>query len=204
MTATATQFDYPNLSFYLDLAKKTINKFGSKMYIGLTKEMLNNEDAISDVAHALMIADWRYDDNRPGKITGKKKTRYSYRNQCALWAIQTYATKARKKKNHHFSLDNFIDGDDDNSSFDSMLADERQIPAIDYVLNKEKTELSNDLLNTIFNSNILTDKQSEQLRMYYIDGLTLQEIGDRFNITREAVRQTVKNALNKLRMVLDE
>lgn len=203
MTVT-TNFEYPNLSFYLDLAKKTINKFGSKMYMGLTKEMLNNEDAVSDVAHALMVADWKYDDARTGKITGKKKTRYSYRNQCALWAIQTYATKARKKKNHYFSLDNYIDGNEDNASFDSVLADDSQVPAIDQLLNKEKEQLSNDLLNNIFNSNLLTDKQAQQLRMYYIDGLTLQEIGDRFNITREAVRQTVKNALNKLRILFNE
>lgn len=201
---TTTQFEYADLSFYLDLAKKTINKFGSKMYMGLTKEMLNNEDAISDVAHAIMIADWRYDDNRVGKTTGKKKTRYSYRNQCALWAIQTYATKARKKKNHFFSLDNFIDGNEDNSSFESVLADQKQLPPIDAILNLEKDQLTSDFIETIFSSNILTDKQAQQLRMYYIDGLTLQEIGDRFNITREAVRQTVKNALNKLKVIFNE
>lgn len=199
-----TQFEYADLSFYIDLAKKTINKFGSKMYMGLTKEMLNNEDAISDVAHAIMIADWRYDDNRVGKTTGKKKTRYSYRNQCALWAIQTYATKARKKKNHFFSLDNFIDGNEDNSSFESVLADQKQLPPIDAILNLEKDQLTSDFIETIFSSNILTDKQAQQLRMYYIDGLTLQEIGDRFNITREAVRQTVKNALNKLKVIFNE
>jgi RNA polymerase sigma factor (sigma-70 family) len=199
--SVATDFDYPSLSFYIDLAKKTINKFGSKMYIGLSKEMLNNEDAVSDVAHAIMIADWRYDDDRAGKITGKKKTRYSYRNQCALWAIQTYATKARKKKNHYFSLDNYIDGDDENSSFDSILADSKQIPAIECILEQEKHELTASLLENIFNSNILTDKQVQQIRMYYIDGMTLQEIGDKFNITREAVRQTVKNGLDKLKVL---
>lgn len=201
---TTTQFEYADLSFYLDLAKKTINKFGSKMYMGLTKEMLNNEDAISDVAHAIMIADWRYDDNRVGKTTGKKKTRYSYRNQCALWAIQTYATKARKKKNHFFSLDNFIDGNEDNSSFESVLADQKQLPPIDAILNLEKDQLTSDFIETIFSSNILTDKQAQQLRMYYIDGLTLQEIGDRFNITREAVRQTIKNALSKIKVIFNE
>lgn len=174
---TTTQFEYPNLSFYIDLAKKTINKFGSKMYIGLSKEMLCNEDAIADVAHALMVADWKYDDNRIGKNTGKKKTRYSYRNQCALWAIQTYATKSKRKKNHFLSLDNFIDGMED-ASFESVLADENQLPAIDTILSKEKNHLTEELVNSIFSSNILTEKQAQQLRMYYIDGLTLQEIGD--------------------------
>lgn len=197
---TATQFEYPSLSFYTELAKKTINKFGSKMYMGLTKEMLSNEDAIADVAHALMVADWKYDDKRIGKVTGKQKTRYSYRNQCALWAIQTYATKAKKKKNYHFSIDNYVDGEEE-SSFESVLADERQLPALEYILNQEKTDLTNELLDTIFSSNILTEKQAKQLQLYYIEGLTLQEIGEQFNITREAVRQSIKNGINKLKVI---
>lgn len=201
---TTAQFEYADLSFYLDLARKTINKFGSKMYMGLTKEMLNNEDAVSDVAHAIMVADWKYDDNRVGKTTGKKKTRYSYRNQCALWAIQTYATKAKKKKNYCLSLDNYIDSSDDNSSFDTILSDDKQIPAIDQLMCQEKNELSTELLNTIFSSNILTEKQSQQLYLYYIEDMTLQEIGDKFNITREAVRQTVKNAIEKIRTVFND
>lgn len=201
--SVATDFDYPSLSFYIDLAKKTINKFGSKMYIGLSKEMLNNEDAVADVAHAIMVADWRYDDDRAGKVTGKKKTRYSYRNQCALWAIQTYATKARKKKNHYLSLDSYIDNDE-KSSFDTILADNKQVPAIERILKQEKHELISSLLDNIFNSNILTDKQVQQIRMYYIDGMTLQEIGNKFNITREAVRQTVKNGLEKLQALFTD
>jgi RNA polymerase sigma factor (sigma-70 family) len=38
--------------------------------------------------------------------------------------------------------------------------------------------------------------------MYYIEDYTLQEIGDHFNITREAVRQTIKNSIKKLREIL--
>lgn len=198
---TLTTFEYPSLSFYTELAKKTINKFGSKMYIGLTKEMLSNEDAIADVAHALMVADWKYDDKRVGRVTGKQKTRYSYRNQCALWAIQTYATKAKKKKNYHFSLDNYIDNEEE-SCFESVLADESQLPALETVINQEKIDLTNDLLKNIFDSNILTDKQSKQVYLYYIEGMTLQDIGDQFNVTREAVRQSIKNAILKLRDLL--
>ena len=92
-------FEFPSLTFYTELAKKTISKFGNKMYGTLSTEMLSNEDAISDVANALMTADWKYDSNRVGAVTGQKKTRYSYRNQCAIWAIKTYASKSKKKKN---------------------------------------------------------------------------------------------------------
>ena len=73
--------EFDDLKVYLNLAKKTINKFGGS----LAKEMLRSEDAISDVASAIMQGDWKWDANRTGK-TGQKKTRYSYRNQCAIWA----------------------------------------------------------------------------------------------------------------------
>ena len=78
------QFD--SLDTYIQLAKKTISKFAPKFYNGLAAEMLSNEDAISDIATAIMSADWKFDSNRVGP-TGLKKTQYSYRNQCVIWAM---------------------------------------------------------------------------------------------------------------------
>jgi RNA polymerase sigma factor (sigma-70 family) len=191
---------YDSLSSYINLAKKTISKFGPKIYNGLSKEMLKNEDAIADVAYAIMIADWKYDENRIGKSTGKKKTRYSYRNQCAIWAIQTYATKSKKKRNI-LSIDNNIQSDDGNT-YESLLADSIDYQPVNSIIDREKTELSNSLVKMIFDSNILTDKQKSQLQMYYFDDMTLQQIGDHFGVTREAVRQTIKNSVKKLQEVL--
>ena len=108
------QEKYCSMSEYVSLAKKTINKFAPQFYNGLNKEMLNNEDAISDVATAIMYADWRYDPNREGS-SGMKKTLYSYRNQCAIWAIQTYITNKYKKTKtqENMSLDfSFTNSDD--------------------------------------------------------------------------------------------
>ena len=48
---------FESLSFYINLAKKTISKFAPKFYNGLSIEMLQNEDAVSDIATALMYAD---------------------------------------------------------------------------------------------------------------------------------------------------
>ncbi len=62
-------FEFPSLTFYTELAKKTISKFGNKMYGTLSTEMLSNEEAIADVANALMTADWKYDSNRVGAVT---------------------------------------------------------------------------------------------------------------------------------------
>jgi RNA polymerase sigma factor (sigma-70 family) len=146
-----------------------------------------------------MVADWKYDNDRVGKITGKKKTRYSYRNQCAIWAIQTYLTKKGKGRSL-LSIDNYIKEDD--NTYDKLIIDESEIQPLDNIINDENLELTNELVEMIFNSNILNDRQKQQLRMYYIEDYTLQEIGDHFNITREAVRQTIKNSIKKLREIL--
>jgi hypothetical protein len=80
------------------LAKKIISKFSPSFYSGLRQELLSNEEAISEIAEAIMIADWRWDKDRTGH-EGKSKTKYSYRNQCGLWAIKTYVSNKYNKKN---------------------------------------------------------------------------------------------------------
>ena len=122
--------EYDDLSVYLNLAKKIISKFGKSA----AKNMLKNDDAIADVAHAIMVADWKYDNDRVGKTTGKKKTRYSYRNQCAIWSIQTYLTKRGKNKNM-LSIDNYINEDD--NTYDSLIVDESEYQPIDNIIYDE-------------------------------------------------------------------
>jgi RNA polymerase sigma factor (sigma-70 family) len=182
---------FDSLSTYISLAKKTISKFGPKFYNGLSTEMLKNEEAISDVATALMYADWRFDADRPGK-SGQKKTLYSYRNQCAIWAIKTYVTNKYKSKKH-LSLDHDNDHD---QKLDSMIPDSRQLSPIDSLIESEyHSNLSNDI-EQLFNSSALSSKQKEQIEMYYFEDKTLSEIGKEFGVSREAVRQNIKRGLD--------
>ena len=37
------------------------------------------------------------------------------------------------------------------------------------------------------------------LRMYYLENQTLENIGKQFNVTREAIRQSIKSAIEKIR-----
>jgi len=53
-----TTQDFLDLNEYLSLAKYCIRKF--VMHNELRYNMLNSEDAISHVAHAMMMGDWRY------------------------------------------------------------------------------------------------------------------------------------------------
>ena len=46
-----------SLSEYITMAKKIISKFAPGFYSGLRKELLSNEDAIADIASAIMVGD---------------------------------------------------------------------------------------------------------------------------------------------------
>lgn len=187
---------FDSLATYTHLAKKIISKLGTKFYPGLSKEMLSNEDAIADVATALMYADWRYDENRTG-ASGEKKTLYSYRNQCALWAIKTYVTQKTKKKK--ISSIDYSNDDFDHSSMSMNIPDHKTQNPLEFLIEQEETNIVNNSMEEILNSNILNDKQRDQIKMYFYEDKTLSEIGQRFGVSREAVRQNIKRGINNIR-----
>ena len=45
----------------------------------------------------------------------------------------------------------------------------------------------------------ITDKQKEQIILYYFNNNTLAQIGKKFSISREAVRQNIKRAFESIR-----
>jgi len=55
-------------------------------------------------------------------------------------------------------------------------------------------------LSTLFDyyGELLTDKQNEYFQDYYFDNLTLSEISENNNISRNAVHKTIKEAEEKL------
>lgn len=183
------QFD--SLDSYISLAKKTISKFAPKFYNSLSKEMLMNEEAVSDVATAIMYADWRYDDTRVGK-TGMKKTKYSYRNQCAIWAIKTYITNKYRSNTKVQSINSIKD--DEEISLD--LADTKQQQPQDILMKIEFHNILKKNLEELLDNELLSEKQKQQIKMYYYEDMTLSEIGKKFNISREAVRQNIKRGIS--------
>jgi RNA polymerase primary sigma factor len=87
---------------------------------------------------------------------------------------------------HHVSMDAPISHDDDNNLYDIMLSKDSISPESDLLresLNKEVERI----LST------LTNREAEIIRLYYgLNGrnaLTLEEIGEKFDLTRERVRQ---------------
>jgi RNA polymerase sigma factor (sigma-70 family) len=144
----------------------------------------------------MMCADWKYDENKKGKLSNKSKTRYSYRNQCAIWAIQTYI-KNSLRKNKTIYLNNLINSEDEIALTD-ILEDKKQQQAEDIYIHQEEEESNTKLVQNILSSSLLTAMQKEKMRMHYIEGQSLAEIGRRYGVTREAIRQTIQGCIKKL------
>jgi RNA polymerase sigma factor (sigma-70 family) len=194
--------EFESLSTYILLAKKAISKFANNMYSGLSVKMLKDEEAISSVANAIMMADWRWDDNYQN-TQNTKKTKYSYRNQCAIWAIQTYITKTykhqKKTKKKVFSLDFDNKKDDDSGSIYEKIENlTSEQPDLILMEQEEKDNLHSNL-QCLLSSDLLSDRQKDYIKLYYFENQTFEQIGQKYNITREAVRQGLNKALDLIR-----
>ena len=192
---------FESLPFYLELAQKAISKFGKNFSANISKEMLRSEDAIASVANCIMMADWRWDKDRKGD-SGLQKTKYSYRNQCAIWAIKSYISRKKNKKSKRgIEINGCYDSEQDYSLLD-ILCIENECP-VETLQNKEEDQNLKNYFKQILdpNNKLLSERQSQYIKMYYFENKTFAEIGKRFSVTREAVRQGIKKAIIKIKEV---
>lgn len=94
-------------------------------------------------------------------------------------------------------------------SVDAPFAQGEDNRLLDVLENEETPNPDNDLMGESLKVEIeralskLTDREAEVIRLYFGIGrehsLTLEEIGERFDLTRERVRQIKEKALRKLR-----
>jgi RNA polymerase primary sigma factor len=99
----------------------------------------------------------------------------------------------------HVSMDApFIDGED-NSLLDVL--ENNSTPDTDAAL-EYKDSLRKEIERSL---NTLTDRQADVIKLYFGIGIehpmSLEDIGDKFGLTRERVRQIKDKAINKLRSV---
>jgi RNA polymerase sigma-32 factor len=84
----------------------------------------------------------------------------------------------------------------DSMTFDEIIANNENNPEQDYA-NKENTETISKILSQAFE--VLNDREKEILKLRYLieNTMTLEEIGEKLNLSRERVRQVEKLALEK-------
>jgi len=88
-------------------------------------------------------------------------------------------------------------GEEDDSHLGDFIKDERSLSPEEYATNEILKEEISSVLDTLQ----VREKQVLELRFGLIDGTcyTLEEVGKRFNVTRERIRQIEAKALRKLR-----
>lgn len=190
-----SQIKFSSLDEYITMAKKII----SKMSAGFNRTFLNSDDVISYVANAIMMADWRWDSKYKSK-EGRNKSQYSYRNQCAIWAIKTLVSK-KIYKNNVFSLEENISDSDKRNNLNFLSDKKQENPSMIVEKYDYQIQIKEDVEN-LLSCGILTEKQKEYISLYYLKGLTLEKIGHKFGITREAVRQNINKSLEKIKSLI--
>jgi RNA polymerase primary sigma factor len=85
---------------------------------------------------------------------------------------------------------------EDNRLLDVIQNDQQPNPDFDLMSESLKTEIERAL-------STLTEREAEVIKLYFglnkEHSLTLEEIGERFNLTRERVRQIKEKAIRRLR-----
>ncbi len=104
--------------------------------------------------------------------------------------------KAMKISKKYISVDAPINPDVDTKFLDIYLNEDST--ATDSILMRES--LHREIQRSL---STLTDKERDVINLYYgiglNNGLTLEEIGEKFNLTRERVRQIKKKAIRRLK-----
>ena len=93
-------------------------------------------------------------------------------------------------------------GDDNSNSYSEMVEDERAVNPYDELEDKTVTGMLQDMVKH------LDEREATILRFRFgLDGgneKTLEEVGEKFGVTRERVRQIQNLALRKLRKMIEK
>ncbi|MCA9783051.1 MAG: sigma-70 family RNA polymerase sigma factor [Calditrichaeota bacterium] len=105
-------------------------------------------------------------------------------------------TDTMKRSGRHLSMDAPFNQGEENRLLDILHNDSQPAPDTTLMEESLKTEVSRALAT-------LSEREAEVVRLYFglhrEHPMTLEEIGERFNLTRERVRQIKEKALRRLR-----
>lgn len=170
--------DFGTLDEYLEIARRTIVSYAGEIRLGLADEMLKNEDAVANVAHAVMMADWHFDG---------RGDKFGFRKQRIKWAIRNYITRKT-----HRQYTTTIDG----GGHCAMSLKDTEANMPDVNINREEMATS---LHKLLDSGSISKQAASYLRQYYLEGSCLQQIADRRGVTKQGVQQLITSSLRVLK-----
>ena len=183
-------FQMETLDEYLSIAKKMIASMAPSIRYGLAEEMLSNEDAISNVAHDIMMADVQFNG---------RGNRFGFRKDRAKYSIRSYlGRRAKSGKRRIFRLDNVVKSSDKDSTFIEFLTDNSQNPS-DYIENRDYENFILKKIDKMASGGILSSKGVVYIKMFYLNGMSVSSIAKKEGVTRQAVHDTMSRTMKIIR-----
>lgn len=101
-----------------------------------------------------------------------------------------------RNSSRHLSMDASLTQDEDNNMYDVMRSEEAPTPDMGLIYESLRTEINRVIA-------ILPQREADILKLYFgLDSkhpMTLEEIGEQFDLTRERVRQIKEKAIRRLK-----
>lgn len=182
-------------------ALRQIKYFCTKHCPWLRTEFLNSEDRVADIMYENMVADWEWNESR-----GFSKR--SYRIQRAFWAIGVL-TKRRRKHKAPLYLSTILNSDGRVTSLDQVISkshsgrksDSREsFNSIVSFRDNPTRLLQREQELQILQEHLKEMKEDEEdyVRLYYLEGHTLQQIADKYGTRRQNIHQRLSRIKDKL------
>ncbi len=174
-----------SLKQYLQLTRNIIKKFAPRYSNDITYRMLYDEDFVSNIVTLMILADLSWDKNHHKKCSLK-----SYRNQKAIWAMLDYIKKQVKQP--------YL------QSLNITHIDHKNINPLDEIIKQDLLKYIINIMQQSINNNKITQRDINMIKMYYLDECTLKQIGNKYSISIEGVRQNIKRNIKKLRYIIGD
>jgi RNA polymerase primary sigma factor len=114
----------------------------------------------------------------------------------ALNISDSEVRESMRNSGKHTSMDAPVDNDGENTMYDFMKSEDIDTPESELMYESLKTEINRAVAT-------LTPKEQDIVKMFFgLDGytpMTLDEIGEKFDLTRERVRQIKEKAIRRLK-----
>jgi RNA polymerase primary sigma factor len=139
--------------------------------------------------------------NKINKATAKLEQKYErepdYREIAGILDMTVNEVKESKRNaGRHVSMDAPLIQDEDNNMYDVLKSEESITPETGLLYESLRKEIDRAI-------STLTQREADVVRLYFgLNGghpMTLEEIGEKFDLTRERVRQIKEKAIRRLK-----
>lgn len=185
---------FMTLTEYLEAAERAIRYWMPKIRPSLTNKLSQDEDTISLVAYAMMIADWKWRD-------GAGRAKRSYRNDYASFALRTLVKRQSKIPSYEYLEDELFKNNDKTCRLKDSIVDHKAEEPLSILIGSTKQNRLKKIRQAM-EDQTLTQKERVYMREYYHNDKTYLQIGKELGVSKQCVQQSIVSAKNKLKSIV--